>query len=143
MSLTHQFAVINKESKEKYIQDSMPMVSIPDDLIQYMSDSLLWIYSRWNGGDLKSGISYYGFSYIEDEELKKLKDIIGGWKKLFELSPKQFVLTGNYVKDEVMKEEYYEKIYMSKVEIIVVLEDWENLCKNALENNGKLLHNGI
>ena len=55
---------------------------IPYHLITYISDSLYWIVSLWNGHDAKNGLPYYGWATIEGDEIVKLKKILIQWKEL-------------------------------------------------------------
>lgn len=117
----------------------MEKVCVPDYFMQYIWDSLQWICSVWNGETQKEGLSYYGFSIIEGQEIKKLMCIIGQWKELLQLATDQFYLTGNFLIDE----DKYEKIQLDKHDVIEVLSLWEYLCKSAIEKKAKILHNGI
>ena len=139
MSLVHQFAVIPKESNEVIVSTNMYSVEIPDYLIQYIDDSLKWIHSEWNGKAIKEGISYYGYSIIENNELGKLEKIIIQWKNLFDTAPRMFELTGEFLPDVGR----YKKIVIEKRTVILSLEKWLNICRMALENGDKILHNGI
>ncbi len=110
MGLVHQFAIIPKDSDESIVSSDMDSVSISDMIIQYIGDSLKWISTTWNGKRLQNGISYYGFSFIEDGEIVKLKNILKQWVELFRLSPDEFYLTGEFLLDE----ERYENILVKE-----------------------------
>ena len=110
MGLVHQFAIIPKDSDVSMVSSDMDSVSISDMIIQYIGDSLKWISTTWNGKRLQNGISYYGFSFIEDGEITKLKNILKQWVELFRLSPDEFYLTGEFLLDE----ERYENILVKK-----------------------------
>lgn len=71
MGLVHQFAIIPKDSNESIISSDMDFVSVSDMLIQYIGDSLKWVHTTWNGKRVQKGISYYGFSIIENGEIIK------------------------------------------------------------------------
>ena len=139
MALVHQFAIIPKDSNEKFISADMDIIEISDNLIQYLEDSLQWIYSKWNGKEMKSGISYYGFSIIESGEIEKLIKIIEQWKRLFELAPTEFFITGEFLPEE----NKYKKIYIKKEDMLRTLSSWIVLCKTAIKKDYKILHNGI
>ena len=74
--LAHQFAIIPMNSDKSIIMPNMDFISIDDTIINYIGDSLKWIYSTWNGQEIKSGLSYYGFSIIQNDELLKFQNII-------------------------------------------------------------------
>lgn len=139
MALVHQFAIISKESTIKIVSADMDCVEIPDDILEYIADTLEWITSSWNGKELKQGISYYGFSIIEGDEIIKLMTLIQKWKELFELAPGSFRLTGSFS----VSEKDYEKKEVYKSDIIKTFDSWLRLCKKALDTNSKILHNGI
>lgn len=139
LALIHQFAVIPNDSNLSIISSDMDFVDVSDILVQYFGDSLKWVYTAWNGKNRKSGISYYGFSIIEGDEIEKLKNIVKAWKELFFLSPEELNLTGNFLPDEGR----YEKISMVKKEILKELDGCIDICQKAINENAKVLHNGI
>ena len=100
MGLAHQFAIISQYSNESIISSDMDCVSVSDMVIQYIGDSLKWVHTMWNGKKFQEGISYYGYSVIENDEIIKLKNIITRWVELFCLSPDEFYLTGDFLPDE-------------------------------------------
>lgn len=138
-NLKHQFAIIKEDSNKKYISKEMEMVEISDSLIQYISDSLNWIYSIWNGKEKKAGISYYGFSIIEGCELEKFINIIVQWKTLFEFATDDFYLVGEFLPDK----KCYKRNYYKRKDVIYDFDSLINLCKKAMEEKAKILHNGI
>lgn len=139
MPLAHKFAIIPRESTETNITDQMDFIEISDELIQYINDSLNWIKSIWNGEEEKEGISYYGFSIIKEGELLKLINIIMYWKQLFQFATDEFSITGSFLPEE----NKYEKINMKKEELLEILDLWMKVCRKALIENAKILHNGI
>ena len=117
----------------------MDSITIPNIIIKYIGDSLKWIHTVWNGEKVQEGISYYGYSFIEGDEIDRFKNIIKQWKNLFFLAPNEFILTGNYLLDE----EQYEKSLVSKNELMEVFDSCVNMCEKALAGGYKILHNGI
>lgn len=139
MGLIHQFAIISKDSKESIISSDMDSITIPNIIIEYIGDSLKWIHTVWNGEKIQEGISYYGYSFIEGDEIERFKNIMKQWKNLFFLAPNEFILTGNYLLDE----EQYEKSLVRKNEIMEVFDSCINMCEKAITEGNKILHNGI
>lgn len=139
MGLEHRFAIISKNSSENIITPDMNSVSISDMIIRYIGDSLKWICTTWNGKRLQNGISYYGFSFIENGEIIKLESIIKQWMELFCISPDEFYLTGDYLPEE----KRYENILVKKEEILKSLNSFVYICEKAIKENAKILHNGI
>ena len=117
----------------------MDCVSVSDMVIQYIGDSLKWVHTMWNGKKFQEGISYYGYSVIENDEIIKLKNIIKRWVELFCLSPDEFYLTGDFFPDE----EKYENVLVKREEIIKTLNSLIFICEKAINEGGKILHNGI
>lgn len=138
MALVHEFAILDN-SKEYFISSKTEKVEVPDELLKYINDSLEWIYSTWNGDKYNKGLSYYGFSIIEVNEVEKLIKIIRAWKELFECAPCDFLLHGDYLLDE----ENYEKNKFKKDEVIDLFDSLMILCQKAKKQNFKIIHNGI
>lgn len=139
MGLAHQFAIISQYSNESIISSDMDCVSVSDMVIQYIGDSLKWVYTMRNGKKFQEGISYYGYSVIENDEIIKLKNIITRWVELFCLSPDEFYLTGDFLPDE----EKYENALVKREEIIKTLNSLIFICEKAINEGAKILHNGI
>lgn len=139
MGLAHQFAIISQYSNESIISSDMDCVSVSEMVIQYIGDSLKWVHTMWNGKKFQEGISYYGYSVIENDEIIKLKNIITRWVELFCLSPDEFYLTGDFLPDE----EKYENALIKREEIIKTLNSLIFICEKAINEGAKILHNGI
>lgn len=139
MGLTHKFAILSKDSDESIISPDMDSIFISDIIIEYIGDSLKWVHTSWNGKKVQEGISYYGYSFIEGDEVEKFKNIITQWKELFFIAPKEFYLTGDFLPDE----DRYSKNLVKRNEIIGVLESCINMCEKAMDGEYKILHNGI
>ncbi len=139
MGLAHQFAIISQYSNESIISSDMDCVSVSDMVIQYIGDSLKWVHTMRNGKKFQEGISYYGYSVIENDEIIKLKNIITRWVELFYLSPDEFYLTGDFLPDE----EKYENALVKREEIIKTLNSLIFICEKAINEGAKILHNGI
>lgn len=139
MGLAHQFAIISQYSNESIISSDMDCVSVSDMVIQYIGDSLKWVHTMWNGKKFQEGISYYGYSVIENDEIIKLKNIITRWVELFCLSPDEFYLTGDFLPDE----KKYENALVKREEIIKTLNSLIFICEKAINEGAKILHNGI
>lgn len=132
MGLAHQFAIISQYSNESIISSDMDCVSVSDMVIQYIGDSLKWVHTMWNGKKFQEGISYYGYSVIENDEIIKLKNIITRWVELFCLSPDEFYLTGDFLPDE----EKYENALVKREEIIKTLNSLIFICEKTI-NEGE------
>lgn len=138
MSLVHRFSILS-EKNSSIITDEIYSVSIPDYIINYMSDSIQWITTKWNGLDSKPGLSYYGYSIISISEIEKLVRILNSWMEIFDNAPNEFFLTGDFSLDKMQN----EKILVKKEDIINELKNLKNLCNEALKKRKKILHNGI
>lgn len=140
MALSHQFAVVAKNNKSCIISSEMEYTSLSDNIFIYIKDSLDWIHSNWCGNKISEGLAYSGFSYIENvSDIKHLEKIIIYWKKLFELAPDEFYITGEYL----LNDNKYEKVLVKKSDVIMELSNLINICQKAMKIQGKILHNGI
>lgn len=83
----HEFLL--KKTKENIFSKEHCVV-ISDDLILRISYSLEWVQTTWNDeANLKKGLNYYGYSWIEDKA--KFRDIICSWRSLFLSADEQIV----------------------------------------------------
>lgn len=137
MSLVHEFILTNQNGN--IFSLDIEKISISDDLILYMRDSLNWIDSMWNGKDEKKGLNYYGETIIKEQNVDKLRNVIQAWINLFELSTEDFILTGNYL----LEENKYEKVPFNKKDVLLQLKSLYLLCEKAIEQNKDILHSGI
>lgn len=137
MSLVHEFILTNQNGN--IFSLNVEKISISDDLILYMGDSLNWIDSMWNGRDEKKGLNYYGETIIREQNVDKLRNVIQAWINLFELSTEEFILTGNYL----LEENKYEKVPFNKKDVLLQLKSLYFLCEKAIEQNKDILHSGI
>ena len=77
------------------------------------------------------GLFYRGSTYIEKENITKLKKIVFSWKELFSEASEEFVLTGLF--NEKLDE--YERSNYNKNEVIESLEKLITLCEKAEKEN--------
>ena len=85
------------------------------------------------------GLFYRGSTYIEKENITKLKKIVFSWKELFSEASEEFVLTGLF--NEKLDE--YERSNYNKIEVIESLENLINLCDRAEKEKKIIEHRGI
>lgn len=132
MSLVHSFYII--DNKEKISQ-----VDVPDYLIYYFKDSLLWIKTMWNNEKYENGLPYYGYSLIIGEEIDRLKKIMMNWRNLFSLGSDTIILTGSFL----LEDKQYEKITNDKVSILRCIDQLIELCSYAEKMQKNILYEGI
>ena len=77
------------------------------------------------------GLFYKGSTYIEKENISKLKKIVSSWKGLFSEATQNFVLIGFFNK----KIDDYERWNCNKEEVIESLEKLVVLCEKAEKEN--------
>ena len=77
------------------------------------------------------GLFYKGSTYIEKENISKLKKIVSSWKGLFSEATQNFVLIGFFNK----KIDDYERWNCNKEEVIESLEKLLVLCEKAEKEN--------
>ena len=85
------------------------------------------------------GLFYRGSTYIEKENITKLKKIVFSWKELFSEASEEFVLTRFF--NEKLDE--YKRSNYNKNEVIESLEKLITLCEKAEKENKIIEHWGI
>ena len=101
-------------------------------VIDIMSDSLKCLKTSDKLKIKKNkGLFYKGSTYIEKENISKLKKIVSSWKGLFSEATQNFVLIGFFNK----KIDGYERRNCNKEEVIESLEKLVILCEKAEKEN--------
>ena len=101
-------------------------------VIDIMSDSLKFLKTSDKLKIKKNkGLFYKGSTYIEKENISKLKKIVSSWKGLFSEATQNFVLIGFFNK----KIDGYERRNCNKEEVVESLEKLVILCEKAEKEN--------
>ena len=101
-------------------------------VIDIMSDSLKCLKTSDKLKIKKNkGLFYKGSTYIEKENISKLKKIVSSWKGLFSEATQNFVLIGFFN----TKIDDYERRNCNKEEVIGSLEKLVVLCEKAEKEN--------
>jgi hypothetical protein len=150
MSLAHKFYCVPSTQNgyityEKYY-DMEATVSIHDDLIRYINDTLLWIPAiHLSKGKLKKtyGLSLYGVSVINGQGISIFIKIIDSWIKLFSEAPESFQLSGgsNIHSNEVGQDVF--KFTVVRNDLITQLSMLRNIGEKSLDGEYCILHLGI
>ena len=127
--LVYNFEILDEEK-----------VLVKSGIITYMFDSFksLRTFDKLRIRKNK-GLFYRGSTYIEKENITKLKKIVFSWKELFSEASEEFVLTGLF--NEKLDE--YERSNYNKNEVIESLENLISLCEKAEKENKIIKHWGI
>jgi len=149
MSLNHDFFRVPKVEIEKEkpniktFKANYHNVSVNDDIILYILDSLKWIptYNPFKR-EASIGINYSGVTLIENNGLKKLYDIITGWILLFNNAPDTFDLKGNYIIQD-NNTGHYEIINYDKNIMINNLTSFKEFILKTMDENEIIVHFGI
>lgn len=119
--LVYNFEILDEEK-----------VFVKSGIIAYMFDSFkcLGTFDKLRIRKNK-GLFYHGSTYIEKENITKLKKIVSSWKELFNEASEEFILTGFF--NEKLDE--YERANYNKIEVIESLEKLIILCEKAEKEN--------
>lgn len=156
--LNHDFAVI-KASQLKDIADinqeyiffypkklSSEIVQLHDNLIDYFSDSLIWLktINPHMKNQFHQGLCSYGDTVFNQELVTPFKELLTAWRLLFSNAPSQFILTGNWMTIGDSKEGQYEKINIHRDELLQKFDKLIAMCEQVeKDDNLVLLHGGI
>ena len=127
--LVYNFEILDEEK-----------VLVKSGIIIYMFDSFkcLKTFDKLRIRKNK-GLFYHGSTYIEKENITKLKKIVFSWKELFSEASEEFVLTRFF--NEKLDE--YKRSNYNKNEVIESLEKLITLCEKAEKENKIIKHWGI
>ena len=127
--LVYNFEILDEEN-----------VLVKSGIITYMFDSFkcLRTFDKLRIRKNK-GLFYRGSTYIEKENIIKLKKIAFSWKELFSEASENFELTGLFNK----KLDEYDRENYNKEEVIESLENLITLHEKAEKENKIIEHWGI
>ena len=119
--LVYNFEILDEEK-----------VLVKSGIITYMFDSFksLRTFDKLRIRKNK-GLFYRGSTYIEKENITRLKKIVFSWKELFSEASEEFVLTRFF--NEKLDE--YKRSNYNKNEVIESLEKLITLCEKAEKEN--------
>lgn len=121
------------------IKEKNDYVSLDDELIQYISNSLNWVDSIVEDMETEKGLPYYSDSIIDFENMEKLKQIFTAWKSLFNCAPLEIKKVDYY--DENKKENVYK--YLNRNEFINDLSQAIDLIDLAQKKRKYIMYEGI
>ncbi|TAA71990.1 hypothetical protein [Planococcus salinarum] len=154
MSLEHEFFLVSNtvtyhelmSSSEKN-PDIIDSIDIPDDLIQYIADSLNWIPCKYPALSMTrevKGIDCYGVTLFDHTSAATMKSIFTAWHSLFTNSPEKLELAGEFVvssKKNILGE--YEHLFYSRDNVLELLKRLLSMIERLEEENLFLYHFGI
>ena len=148
--LYHEFFIVNRllNNENYYIltKDRGETVSLEDDFILYIYDSLKWVKSyNPSKQEFCMGLCLYGVTQIYGESLSKFKNIIRTYRNLFEYAPSSIILKGSYSVQQSNNADLggYEVLVFDKDKLLKKLDMLIDMCQKALVGNNYLLHYGI
>ena len=120
-------------SKDNYFE-------IHDDIIRWFIDVFNWV-EMYNPSkkELTNGFCYWGVTIIKKQNIDKLDKIINSIISLFENSPLEITLIGNYC----ISDKCYSKIKIDKIKLLEIFNKFKNLVEKVINNGGYILHCGI
>jgi hypothetical protein len=119
--------------KENYFE-------INDDIIKWFIDIFNWI-EMYNPSkkEFTNGFCYWGVTIIKKQNINKLNKIISSIISLFENSPLEISLTGDYC----ISNECYSRVNINKNKLLEIFVKFKNLVEKVINNGGYILHCGI
>ena len=121
-------------------------VSIHDDHLGYMKDTLNWI-ETYNpaGGQPCVGLCWFGPTVIRIEGANQTIQVFQAWANLFALGPETLELIGSFGWDDEHPDGYYERLYIPRDEIVSKLRTIASYAQKIIESNGEyfVLHMGL
>ncbi|AQU78888.1 MULTISPECIES: hypothetical protein [Planococcus] len=154
MSLEHEFFLVPNtvaypelmKCNEQNI-DIIDSIDIPDDLIQYIADSLNWIPCKNPAISMTKeniGINYYGVTLFDQTSAATMKSIFTAWLSLFTNSLEKLELTGEFVHSSNKKVlGGRERLVFCRNDVLELLKRLLSMIERLEEENLYLYHLGI
>ncbi|MBE9124097.1 hypothetical protein IQ269_25675 [Tychonema sp. LEGE 07199] len=153
MALEHRFFCL-KKGEVSYTQCMNYYgrefeVSIHDDIMRYMNDTLMWIPCTHLSVPYKkktNGLSLYGITIIHQENGEMFYHVFESWYRLFSKAPDRFQLYGGIIIEADRTVSSPPKVHTIEVERDLLLEKLRillNYAERVIEGEFFILHLGI
>lgn len=156
MGLEHEFFLVTHNEYEEisydgdYLSSSDPenIISIHDDIIQYIYDTLRWIPSINPAMNYEKGhgLNNFGITLFDKEGAEVILKIAKAWADLISSGPSTLRLTGNYgwiTNDDNITEGGYEIIDVDREELIWNFRKLQLFSEKVISDKYFILHHGI
>lgn len=154
MSLEHEFFLVpntvaysDLTKRNEQNIDIIDSIMMPDDLIQYVADSLNWIPCKNPAISMteeNTGINYYGVTLFDQTSAATMKSIFTSCLSLFTNAPEKLELTGEFVHSsnkKVLGER--ERLVFSRNDVLELLKRLLSMIERLGEEKLYLYHWGI
>ncbi|WP_373533687.1 hypothetical protein [Microcoleus sp.] len=153
MGLEHRFFCL-REGEVSYAKcmnyyEKKFEVSIHDDIMRYMNDTLMWIPCTHLSLPYKNktkGLALYGTTIIHQEGGEMFYHVISSWYRLFSKAPERFQLYGGIIIEADRTFSSPPKVHNIEVERDLLLEKLQillNYANQVIEGEFFILHLGI
>ena len=154
MSLEHEFFLVpNTVSYQelmggnKKTTDIIDSITLSDDFIRYIADSLNWISCKNPAVSMTKevkGINYEGVTLFDRTSAATMKSIFKAWYALFLNAPEKLELTGEFVYSSNKKVlGGRERLVFYKNDALELLDRLLSMIERLEEENLYLYHLGI
>lgn len=144
----HSYSSFSWNSKGELGRDGLSeedYVSLEDEFISYINDSLGWI-PTWNPSTKTEGmgLNHYGVTVISGQNLRTFRGILQAWTDFFRFAPDNIVLKGSYFTIVGVEDSgQYDKLEYKKTILIKHLQKLIRMIDRAVEEDKCILHLGI
>lgn len=156
MGLNHEFFLVSHKDYEEmsYDGDYLSLsnldniISIHDDIIQYINDTLRWIPSINPAMNCEKGfgLNNYGITLFDKEGAEVIVKISKSWADLFSNGPSMLKLTGNYgwvTNTKGIEEGKYEVIDVCRDNLIESFRKLQLFSEKVISDKYFIFHHGI
>jgi hypothetical protein len=156
MGPNHEFLLVAYNDYEEMLCDRDYMssadldniISIDDDIIQYINDTLKWIPSinPFMNYEKGFGLNNYGITILDKKGAEVILKIAKAWVDLFSNGPSTLKLTGNYgsvISNEGIEEGSYQIIEGNRDELIESFRKLQLISEKAIYDKYFIIHHGI
>lgn len=135
---------IKKLSNKKC--EIMGRVNLSDDLFSYFHEMFSWVMGKTDNDTnipISLGANRWGNTTLDVQSQSVFSGIINGLMTIFSVAPEDIIILGNFIFNSEMDGGDYEKIYISKSEILNTLNALKDFIDKLNEDGRYLIHLGI
>lgn len=156
MGQDHEFFLLSNDEYEEMgcdgyyspAKDLSNCLSIHDDIIQYIGDTLAWIPSINPCNSYKKGfgLNNYGITLFDKEGAEVILKLAKAWADLFSIGPNILKLTGNYSCIKIksgIPERKYNLLEVDRDELVENFRKLRLFSEKVISGDYLILHLGI
>lgn len=119
------------------------IVNLDDDIFSYFKETFLWVIGINNNTPISLAENRWGVTVLDTQCQLIFSEVVAGFIKIFSVAPESILIFGDFIFNDDMTDGDYEKIYISKQDIVNTLNILKSFIDKLSAEGYYLIHLGI